>query len=78
MKVTNLIPSILALASIALTSPVRRAESLHIRNCYVQHTDDGTGAMQFALHSTETGLSDDCTLSWCVVASFSFIFLAQY
>ncbi|KAJ5881240.1 uncharacterized protein N7473_012293 [Penicillium subrubescens] len=64
MKVANLLSSIFTLSSIALASPVKRAESLHLRNFYVQHADDGTGALQFALHSTVTGLSDECFLSW--------------
>lgn len=69
MKVTSLIPSflLLALASISLANPFERAESLHIRNFYVQHADDGTGALQFALHSSVTGLYDDCTLAWYVI-----------
>jgi hypothetical protein len=69
MKVANLLSSIFTLSSIALASPVKRAESLHLRNFYVQHADDGTGALQFALHSTVTGLSDECFLSWYVVDS---------
>lgn len=71
MKVTNLILSIvhlaLALASISLASPVKRAESLHIRNFYVQHANDGTAALQFTLHSSVTGLYDDCALAWYVI-----------
>lgn len=73
MKVTNLLSSIHTLTSIALASPVKRAESLHLRNFYVQHADNGTGALQFALHSTVTGLSDECTLSWYVVHSIVLI-----
>ena len=74
MKVTNLIPSLvhLARASISLASPVKRAESLHIRNFYVQYADDGTGALQFTLHSSVTGLYDDCALAWYVVYSCHF------
>ena len=69
MKVTNLIPSLvrLALARMSLASPVKRAESLHIRDFYVENADDGKGALHFTLHSSVTGLYDDCTFGWYVV-----------
>ncbi|KAJ5370802.1 uncharacterized protein N7496_006894 [Penicillium cataractarum] len=69
MKVTILISSLIAVASTSLTSPVKRAESVHIRHFNVQHADDGTGSLQFALHSTVTGLNDDCTLTWSTTSA---------
>jgi hypothetical protein len=72
MLIISLFSSLLPLASIALAGPVKRAESLHIRNFFVEYANDGTGALQFALHSSVAGLNDECVLAWYVVRPIFF------
>jgi hypothetical protein len=78
MLIISLFSSLLPLASIALAGPVKRAESLHIRNFFVEYANDGTGALQFALHSSVMGLNDECVLAWYVVRPILFIFQTQF
>lgn len=57
--------SAVAFSTAALSTPVRRSESLQLQNFYAEvSSNDTVGTLQFTVESGVSNLTDSCHLSW--------------